>query len=89
MISGQTALHLALISENEAMVKMLLAYGAKPDVQELRSGKTGLLMALEHGNQNLAELLVCYGASMSISSWGGVTPASICAENKKQSDQGN
>jgi len=84
---GQTALHLALLSGKEAVVKMLLAYGAKPDIQELKSGKTGLLLALEQGNQSMAELLICYGANMSVPSWGGVTPASLCSENRKHSEQ--
>ena len=75
------------MSRKESVVKMLLAYGAKPDIQECKSGKTGLLLALEKGNQSLAELLICYGASMSSQSWGGVTPASLCSENKKQSEQ--
>ena len=66
---------------------MLLAYGAKLDIQECKSGKTGLLLALEQGNQSLAELLICYGASISIPSWGGVTPASLCSENRKKSEQ--
>ena len=74
------------MSGKEPLVKMLLAYGAKPDIQECKGGKTGLLLALEQGNQSLAELLICYGASMSSQSWGGVTPASLCSENRKHSE---
>ena len=65
------------------MVKMLLAYGAKPDTQDLKSGKTGLLLAIEQGNHSIAELLISYGGRISIPSWGGVTPASLCSENRK------
>ena len=80
-------MHISILSSKESEVKMLLAYGAKPDIQELKSGKTGLLLALEQGNQSMAELLICYGASMSVASWGGVTPASLCSENRKHSEQ--
>ena len=75
------------MSGKESLLKMLLAYGAKPDIQECKGGKTGLLLALEQGNQSLAELMICYGASMSIQTWGGVTPASCCYENRKHSEQ--
>jgi ankyrin repeat protein len=71
------------------MVKMLLAYGAKPDIQELKSGKTGLLLAIEQGNQDIAELLLCYGGSVGIPSFGGVMPASLCLENRKLTEMIN
>jgi ankyrin repeat protein len=84
---GQTALHIAVLCRQYTMVKMLLAYGAKPDIQELKSGKTGLLLAIEQGNQSIADLLISYGGSISIPSWGGVTPSSICSVNRKMTDQ--
>ena len=65
------------------MVKMLLADGAKPDVQDARSGKTGLFIAVELGYQSIAELLLCYGGSANISSYSGVMPASLGVENRK------
>eukprot|EP00092_Neocalanus_flemingeri_P088770 GFUD01112204.1.p1 GENE.GFUD01112204.1~~GFUD01112204.1.p1 ORF type:complete len:192 (-),score=33.14 GFUD01112204.1:8-583(-) len=74
---GQTALHLAVSSGQDALVKMLLAYGAKPDIQDAKSGKTGLFLAIERGNQSMAEQLLCYGGSVSIPSYGGVAPASL------------
>ena len=82
-ISGQTALHLAVLSKQDSLVKMLLAYGAKPDIQDVKSGKTGLFIAIEQGNQAIAELLLSYGGSVSIPSYSGGTPASLYSENRK------
>ena len=83
LILGLTALHLAVLSGQVPMVKMLLAYGAKPDVQDARSGKTGLFLTIELGYQSIVELLLSYGGSASIASYSGVTPASLGTENRK------
>ena len=82
-VLGQSALHLAVMSGQHAMVKMLLAHGARPDTQELTSGKTGLFLAIEQGDEDIVELLLSYGGSVSIPSYGGVTPLTIATENRK------
>ena len=81
-IPGHTPLHLAVVLGHSILVRMLLASGARPDVQAATSGKTGLFLAVEQGNQPLVELLLSYGGSVSIPSFSGVTQAHIINQNK-------
>lgn len=80
---GQTPLHMAVLTGNQALVKTLLAFGLNPDVQEVRCGKTGLFLAVETGHQAIAELLLCYGASLTTSTFSGATPASLASEHNR------
>ena len=80
---GQTPLHLAVLTGNQALVKALLAFGVNPDVQEVRCGKTGLFLAVEAGHQAIAEVLLCYGASLTTSTYSGATPASLASEHNR------
>ena len=80
---GQTPLHMAVLSGNQALVKTLLAFGVNPDVQEVRCGKTGLFLAVEAGHQAIAEVLLCYGASLTTSTYSGATPASLASEHNR------
>jgi len=80
---GQTPLHMAVLTGNQALVKTLLAFGLNPDVQEARCGKTALFMAVEAGHQAIAETLLCYGASLTTSTFTGATPASLASEHNR------
>jgi len=44
---GLGAVHLAVINGEDSMLKQLLAYGAKPDLQEMTGGKTAMFLAVE------------------------------------------
>lgn len=56
-LAHQTPLHLAAITAQPALVKLLLAHGASPMVLD-RNGQTALHLACEHGSlQCLQELL--------------------------------
>jgi len=80
---GQTPLHMAVLTGNQALVKSLLAFGVNPDVQEARCGKTGLFLAVETAHQEIAELLLCYGASLTTTTYSGATPASLASEHNR------
>ena len=82
-ITGQTPLHMAVLTGNQALVKTLLAFGLNPDVQEARCGKTALFMAVEAGHQAIAEPLLCYGASLTTTTFTGATPASLASEHNR------
>jgi len=81
--AGQAALHLAVVRGDVGLVHDFLAAGAKPDTQELTAGKTPMFLAVEKGRQDIIETLLCYGASVSIPNFSGVTPLSLCSENRR------
>jgi len=80
---GQTCLQHAAASGDHTAARMLLSAGANPDMQNAKSGKTALYLAVEGGHHVLAEMLQSYGASLSLSTYAGSTPASLCSDSRK------
>jgi hypothetical protein len=65
---GSTMLMFAVNSGNEDMVKLLLEYGADPNVRD-KEGNTALSLAEEDERKDMADLLLKYGAKQSWSEW--------------------
>lgn len=61
--SGQTALHLAVLSNSVQAVKLLIEAGAKIDACDASNGRTPLVYAFEQNNMTVARILVANGAS--------------------------
>jgi ankyrin repeat protein len=55
-------------------VKVLLAHGAKPNVEEPTEGQTALMWAASEGNTAAALMLIEFGADVKAKSKGGFTP---------------
>lgn len=75
-----TPLHSAVAARNLAIVTILLAQGASPNLHQ-QQGWTPLHSAAQHGDRAMAELLLKHGANRSATSDDGVTPAGLAAKN--------
>lgn len=75
--SGRTALMLAALQKNEAMLTTLLEAGANPNLQDTR-GSTALLMTADSGEQ-VVGLLIQAGADVNIQDKEGRTPLIVAA----------
>uniref|UniRef100_F6ZTU7 Uncharacterized protein n=1 Tax=Ciona intestinalis TaxID=7719 RepID=F6ZTU7_CIOIN len=62
---GECALHLAAQANNEAMTKLLLKFGAFPNVQDFK-GRTPVMTAADYGHDKTVEILAKSGADLKI-----------------------
>ncbi|XP_069956928.1 serine/threonine-protein phosphatase 6 regulatory ankyrin repeat subunit B isoform X5 [Cherax quadricarinatus] len=76
---GRTAMHLATVSGNEAMVQLLVAMGSKVDSKDDQD-KTPLHVAAETGNEALVELMLSCGSPVDAKDVTGFTPAQYAAK---------
>ena len=94
---------MAVLSKNASLVKMLLAFGAKPDLQvrknmflsfevesfqDARGGKTPIFLATELGLPGVVHLLVSFGARVTVANYVGVIPSSVALDSRSV-DGGN
>jgi len=75
---NETALHLAIKSQNVAMVNALIAAGADVNVKDT-DGNTPLYIAVEKGNAEIVNALMAAGASISVNSIFADTPLHLAA----------
>ena len=75
--AGQTALMTAALAGKADAVKLLLAHGAKVNVQEPTKGQTALMWAASEGNTAAAESLIEFGADIKAKSKAGLHAAAI------------
>jgi ankyrin repeat protein len=79
---GYNALHLAIRSGHDAVVKLLLEKGAELESKDTNFGQTPLSLAAENGNDAVVKLLLEKGAELeSKNTKFGQTPLSLAAEN--------
>jgi ankyrin repeat protein len=71
---GSTALSMAVIQENEAVVELLLKYGANPNIQN-KNEWTPLMYAADKRHKNIAEMLLKHYANPNNQSREGGTVA--------------
>lgn len=77
---GRTALHLAVLHDQEEVVKMLLQKMSIKRVNMVdKNGATALFLAAQDGRFNLVQLLMQACCSPSIANTEGLTPAMIAA----------
>lgn len=77
-ITGQTALFMATLKEQNDVVKYLIDEGSKVNVKN-RYGVSPLLLCAEGGNEALVELLVSVGADINMSPSGDLATEHILA----------
>jgi ankyrin repeat protein len=77
-ITGQTALFMATLKEQNDVVKYLIDKGSKVNVKN-RYGVSPLLLCAEGGNEALVELLVSVGADINMSPSGDLATEHILA----------
>jgi len=73
-VSGATALHMAMLQRNPALIKLLLDYGFNPNAKDTKDGYTPLHMAVVSNNADAIRLLLQYKADRNIRSLAGLTP---------------
>ncbi|XP_013391240.1 ankyrin-1-like [Lingula anatina] len=79
MMCGQTALHIALLTGNADMVKLLLDSGAEVNAEN-EDGRTPLYWAAEEGHEDIVKLLLEHGTDPNITNEWGRTPLYWAAE---------
>ncbi len=62
-LEGETALTVASVVNNDAMVELLLSLGANPNVADFK-GRTPMMRAAEHGHVQCLEKLARIGGDM-------------------------
>lgn len=77
---GRTALHWAAVTEQPAMVQLLLRAGASHDVQTLHE-ETPLTLAAREGSIEACSLLLAAGANIEIADYLDRTPRQLAAQN--------
>ncbi len=77
---GSTALHLAALEGQAAVVRLLLAGGAQVNARGLRE-ETPLHMAMYDGHREVAELLLSNQADVNAQNTAGETPLHLAARN--------
>ena len=77
---GRTALHWAAVTEQPAMVQLLLRAGASHDVQTLHE-ETPLTLAAREGSIEACSLLLAAGANIDIADYLDRTPRQLAAQN--------
>lgn len=83
--TGDTPLHLAVISESTKAVDLLLAHGAYCEVFN-QAGDTPLLLALKNNQQEIAEHLVSAGASLTTKGPAGKTVLQVLQQARSWID---
>ncbi|KAH7129509.1 ankyrin repeat-containing protein [Dactylonectria estremocensis] len=61
---GRTLLSYAVKQGHEAMVELLLKYGAKADPERAIGGRTPLSFAAQHGHEAIAKLILAHEATV-------------------------
>lgn len=77
---GRTALHWAAVTEQPAMVQLLLRAGASHDVQTLHE-ETPLTLAAREGSVEACSMLLAAGANIEIADYLDRTPRQLAAQN--------
>nr|CUU99098.1 neurogenic locus notch protein [Hymenolepis microstoma] len=77
---GRTALHWAALTEQPAMVQLLLRAGASHDVQTIHE-ETPLTFAAHEGSVEICSLLLAAGANIEIADYLDRTPKQLAAAN--------
>ena len=70
VFTGNTALSVAAIANDDEMIEFLLELGAHPDVMDLK-GRTAAMRAAEYGHVNCLEKLLAAGANMTLNDLEG------------------
>ena len=73
LLSRLTALHSAVVLENEKIVRMLLKCGASTNDAMVSNGRTPLISAIHKKNTVIAELLIQHGAKIDAKDKDGLT----------------
>ncbi|KAJ7327088.1 hypothetical protein JRQ81_016847 [Phrynocephalus forsythii] len=77
---GLAAIHLAVMANNMACLRLLIAAGADINAQEQKSGRTALHLAVEQGNVSMTGCLLLEGdAFVDSTTYDGTTPLHIAA----------
>ncbi|XP_077443980.1 NF-kappa-B inhibitor epsilon [Stigmatopora argus] len=71
---GLACLHLAALSRQHQIMKLLLTKGADLNIQEGTSGKTALHLAVEMNDPTSVKLLLSSGANVDAAMFNGCTP---------------
>ncbi|XP_077566837.1 NF-kappa-B inhibitor epsilon [Stigmatopora nigra] len=71
---GLACLHLAALSRQHQIMKLLLTKGADLNIQEGTSGKTALHLAVEMNDSTSVKLLLSNGANVDAAMFNGCTP---------------
>ncbi|VDM18635.1 unnamed protein product [Hydatigera taeniaeformis] len=77
---GRTALHWAAVTEQPAMVQLLLRAGASHDVQTMHE-ETPLTLAAREGSVEACSMLLAAGANVEIADYLDRTPRQLAAQN--------
>ena len=64
-LDGETALNIAAIANNDAMIEFLLELGAHPNVVDFK-GRSAMMRAAEHGHVQCLENLAKKGGDMKL-----------------------
>jgi len=81
--SGSTALHMAMLQRNPALIKLLLDYGFDPNAKDTKDGYTPLHIAVGSNNAEAIRLLLQYRADKNIRSSSGLTPLEKARREEK------
>ncbi|XP_053737467.1 ankyrin repeat and EF-hand domain-containing protein 1a [Synchiropus splendidus] len=81
---GLSGLHVAVTTEREELVSLLLSLGARPDVQD-KQGRTPAMMAAELGNEEILTLLAEHEADFRLQDAEGKGLLFYCISPKWQS----
>ena len=81
--SGATALHMAVLQRNPALIKVLLDYGFDPNVKDTKDGYTPLHMAVGSNNAEAIKLLLQYKADKNIKNNAGLTALEKARKEEK------
>ena len=81
-VQGQTRLHLAAMTDNVAIVHMLIDGGADVNVADPENGIRPLHISATNGCVNVCEFLLKHGADMNAQTGQGDTALHLAAANK-------
>ncbi|KAL0426643.1 UNVERIFIED_CONTAM: hypothetical protein Slati_2839100 [Sesamum latifolium] len=78
---GKTALHMAVEERRRDCARLLLANGARADIQNASDGETPLHVASFLGDEQMVKLLLHKGANKDVRNKSGKTAYDLAAEN--------